>query len=118
MNKQATARRLLRIAKRLVGGTWALPKNERDAKKIVMMAKRMENGMEPMPGEFSVGNAFHGILGNDSFYDDVDGARKVFYQRCSRAVRAVVKELVLQPRDSFKRPNEYDMIVEVWNQLK
>jgi len=93
-------------------GTWALPRTPSDVSKIFAMVKEMEGGSPPND-KADPGQAFYGLLGNDSLFDDFLKAAKPYYKACAKAVKARAKELAKQSRNDFRNPVEYDMVVEL-----
>ena len=113
MNKEKIAKELMVIARELTARTWTLPEDSGDVSEIIEMVKRMKGGDAPRFDSSDPIESFGSLLGDDGLGDDFNKEEIRYYKACADAVRSCVKRMVKQGRDSFKDPNQYDMIVKL-----
>lgn len=106
MDEKQVAGELVRLAKRLTGGTWSLP-DGRGVIDIVKFVKRMDEGKWPVPAKKDLASNFYNLLGDDDLADRFDAAERHFLQECADAVRRRVKELAAQPESDYADPEDY-----------
>jgi hypothetical protein len=85
--------------------------------KIIKMVERMANGDPPLPGKPKPEDAFYGLLGDDSLFDEFDQQERHYLRGCAEAVAKRIREFAKQPESSFKEPMGYRMIVELAKKL-
>ena len=93
MNKTAVAQELVKLAKELTAGTWAIPKSLGEVKRLERMIRRMDNGNEPLPGRSDVETIFYGSFGDDELFDEIASAKRVYFMSCAEAIRRKLKVL-------------------------
>lgn len=97
--------KVVRIARKLVGGTWSLP-NSRNAAMLWKMIKRLKAGEQAVEGKTDVGDALYHLLGDDELFDELDRAKGEYLRRCGKAVENRVKVLAKQKDEDFQKPDE------------
>jgi len=114
MNKQAVASELLKLAKSLTAGTWQIPKNPRSVAELVSIIRQMEQGNWPTRDGYNpITVSVDKILGDDALFDMIDHAGEKYLADCAAAIKKRVKEMVKDGPDSFQRPLDYEMMVEL-----
>jgi hypothetical protein len=113
------ARELVRVSKEVMAGTWSLPKNDNDTEMIVRMVTAMKAGDWLTKGNTSpVNDAMYNLLGDDSMFDDLDRAVRVYLKACAAAIVKRVRELAKDPSSSYRRVAEYNQIQKLNEMLR
>lgn len=115
MDKKAVAEELVKLAKRLTSGVWQLPSSPQSVAQLATIVTQLDSGNWPTrsgaddPVALAVGKHF----GDDALFDAIGNAGDKYLEACAYAIRKRVKELIKDGPDSFQRPRDYAMLVEL-----
>jgi len=102
--------RVGRISRRLMGGTWSLPRTREAAERLVKMVRRMKGGDEPVVGRSDVSVLMYPLIGDDELFDDLDRVQGEYFRSCGRLVEARVRKLAKQDEKDFNKPGEKKVV--------
>jgi hypothetical protein len=115
---KAVAGELVKIAKELTAGTWDLPGSPSKVATLVQVIRLLKNGEWPTKTRTNpVVDMLGSLLGDDSLFDSLDEAGRIYLKECAEYIESTIKKLAKQPADSFKNPRDYAGLQEVLKHL-
>jgi hypothetical protein len=116
MNRIVVAQELVKFARELTAGTWALPESKVAARVLLDIIQQMEKG--EVESDLSPTGILYDYFGDDKLFDELDQLAKPYLKSCATAVKRRVKDFAKMGADTYANPKAKEAMDWLASQIR